>query len=547
MEEINYSLSTNPFLKRAHIKHQFSDDQLLELKRCLESPLYFFRNHYWVKTADGDEVLFDPYPYQIRILEALLENRLVIGNIGRQLGKSTIIIAFFLYNIIFFENREILLLSKTEEAAKELLVRIKFAYEKIPMWMQQGVVKNDAKTFELENKSKIKVAATTDTAGRSGSYWAVFADEFAFVQANMAQEFYTAALPTISSGKNTKFIIISTPNGMNLFYKLFMDAKKNRNGFVWVDAHWSEHPGRDQAWAEGLIKAMGPEKFNQEFLAEFSGASDTLISSVYLKTMVHDEAIFFQENFHAWEMPIPGHRYVTCVDISEGIGQDYTVVSVIDVTSLPYKMVGKYRDNRTSIMILPFIIKDISSKYNDAYSFIEIGGCSKNVGDQVARTLYYDLQYEYVLCTTFAAGRGGKKIRFAPDGKAELGVKMTQSVKSEGCSNLKHLVETQTLMIPDFEVIEEFSNFKKIGNTFKAEEGNHDDIVMSLVLFGWLSKAVDFETLTSTKVDEGDYLEEHQLLPDPIVFNGLEKDYMVEHGLVWELVDMIPPIGHFHK
>jgi hypothetical protein len=961
--------TNNPFLKKAYTPIEFTPHQIEELIKCQADPEYFLRNYYTLKTADGEEKLFEPYPYQLRFLRAMVDDRFVIGKIGRQLGKSSIVIAFLLHSILFFPNREILLLSKSEIDAIALLSRIKYAYEKIPQWMQQGVLRNDAKRFELENKSSIQVRATTEGAGRSGSYWCVFADEFAFVPANLAHEFYTAAYPTVSSGKQSKFIIVScvtknsyvftphgprrisefidnnqivnpnlgykvlpyavagkdklhqgdimvnsgvsktykiksqcsdlecspahklwvcdknghygwkkaedvqvgewiglryglnlwgnydsikdlqrtlsfkehsrfevplslnedlayflglflaegyarpiygvggdltggqvtitcgddiahvfeklglkysksddvhytvnskslflflkefgfdpalkaknkvvpdrlfmcsekvicsflrgyfdgdgtitqgqygiigacsassvlidqirillmnlgilsgrtyykttqtkkvkawserhvleismceqrklfmekvgfglkrkadkysynplkklvtkdyipfgrryfqieenktydrsenisraraiaagvcheivdpnikwdvvrkietgenevfdfslphveddpwchsvlyngyighqTPNGINLFYKLWMDAKAKKNNYTTVEAHWSEHPDRDEKWARQEEKALGSEKFAQEYLAEFLGSADTLISSSKLRMLVHSDPIFEQQNYQLWDMPKLNHKYVICSDIAEGIGRDYTVAVIIDVTSLPYQYVGKYRSNRISPLSLPKLLYSLGKQFNEAHVLVETGAACQGIGEQVGNTLYFELEYENVFCSTKGVGRGGQELEWTPGKTRNMGVRTTRATKAKGCASLKHLVENDQLIIPDFEAHEELSNFKKIGNTFRAEDTLTDDIAMSLVIFGWLCKQTNFEDLTETKViahDEGDLIL-------PLVYDGLNDpgDVIVdtENNLLWQRkVNFIAGIGY---
>lgn len=522
----------NPHLKRAYVDVHLTQDEVDEYVKCKDDPFYFLQNYYWIKTPGGQEKLFVPRPYQRQMLEEMINNRFVISKWPRQSGKSTIVVAFFLWVVMFHPNRETLILSKTEVDAKGMLARFKFAYEKIPMWMQTGILKWDATLIELENKSSIKVGPTTAAAGRSGSYNIVFLDEFAFVDGNKAQEFYTSVYPTITApaepgDEPTKLIIVSTPRGMNLFYDLWIGATEGKTSFIPIEVMWNDIPGRDEDWWQEQIQNLGDEeKVRQEFGGEFMGAENTLISGRVLDRMKKRDIIMplkSDNGLFIYEYPKPGHRYIICVDPSEGIGQDYSAFQVVDVTEKPYKQAAAFYHNRTDITTLPNIIYVVCKNYNDPYVFVEL---NNGLGDQVASTLYHDMEYENMCMTTRGLiGRPQKLTLGSSKFQTQLGIKTTNAVKNKGSANLKDVVENDDLIIRDKHTLREFTNFTKQGPSFKAEPGAHDDLVMCLVLFGWLVKDPTFEELAGKKIGRDyDELEELSRLPfvrtdgqDPVI------------------------------
>lgn len=537
MTRNNSNYNANPNLKRAFVPIGFTPKQILEIKKCKEDPYYFFKNYYYVKVVGRNETLFEPYPYQKEFLDLVLNQRYVICKMSRQCGKSTIIVAYMLWNILFHTNRDILLCSKDQNSAIDLLSRIKFAYEKLPFWLQQGITRWDQTKIELENKSSIVASATTLTAGRSGSYYLVFLDEFAFVNGNMVEEFYTSIMPTISSSPVSKLVIVSTPNGMNFFYRLYTQAEKQKNPFKFLTYDWTVVPNRDRKWANEQIAATSAEAFDQEYNVLFVGSSNTLISPAGLKLILEEDPAERKGKLDIWEYPKPGNKYVISVDSSEGVGQDYSVATVIDVTEKPYKLVAKYRDNRTSLLDLPNIVYSIARKYNFAYILVEVN----SIGMQVANTLWYQLGYENMFYTHVEPGRLGQRAILGWGKNRKLGVRTTDPVKRTGCANLKDIIENQQLIIKDFHVKMELSNFVRVRDTFAAKEGETDDIVMTLVLFAWLAKQELFEEMTNTSIQKKhpNQSAEELHIPFPIRYDYSETfhGFSDSSGTVWEPVN----------
>lgn len=520
---------------------EFTQDQVQEIARCSESMEYFLTHHYNIRVLNrGDgkpgEIPFDPYTYQTRMARSIEDNRFTIFKLPRQSGKSILVIGILLWYLLFTEDISIGILANKAASAKKLIKALKYAYERIPKWMQQGVLAWGVTHIELENGSEIMALATASDAARSHSFNIVYLDEFAFVPANVAEEFFAAVYPTISAADNTRMIITSTPNGFNFFYKLWDEAKKKDNSFVPMEIHYSEKPGRDAAWAERERRNIGHEKFAQEYLCEFTGAKDSLISST--KQLIRHKALYEEDGLAVYQEPQDGHRYVLVADTSEGIGQDYSAFSVIDITEPKFVQVARYYDNKTGVDVYPYIIHKTAQRYNSAHVLCELN----DIGDQVAKTIWWDLEYENVIMTR-AKKPFGQELTFMATKGSKPGVKTSTGVKRVGCSNLKHLVEDDVLEIRDWNTIQELSNFVKIGSTFQAKDGQHDDLVMGLVLFGWLVKQPGFEFLTSQQVkptqQKVDFVMP-KVFNTPNQLNSLGPGVMVDGGDVWHFVNSLP-------
>jgi hypothetical protein len=396
-------------------------------------------------------------------------------------------------------------------------------------------------SLELENGSKILASSTSASAVRGGSYNIIFLDEFAYVPANVAEQFFSSVYPTISSGKTTKVMIVSTPHGMNMFYKLWTDAENERNTYVPIEVHWSEIPGRDDKWKEETIKNTSLSQFNTEFECEFLGSIDTLISSQKLKTMAYRNPIQSNAGLDLYDKPQEGHTYVLTADVSRGTKNDYSAFIVFDVSQMPYKIVAKYRDNEIKPLLFPTKIYDIARAYNQAFVLIEVN----DIGEQVATTMQFDLEYDNLIMASMR-GRAGQILGGGfSGGRAQLGVRTTKAVKRIGCSNLKQLIEDDKLIIEDLDIISELSTFIVKGQSHEADEGCTDDLVACLFIFAWTSDQTYFKELTDMDVrqtmmrEQQDALEQ-DMAPFGFVVTGLEDDnigeVVDEYGTRWNPV-----------
>lgn len=523
----------NPKLKRSGVQVEYTNDQLIEITRCIKDPVYFIKNYVKIVNVDTGLVPFDMWSFQEEMVRGFHNNRFSIAKMPRQVGKTTTTAGYMLWAVLFTDDYKIAILANKGDLARDILGRIKYSYEYLPLWMQQGIMEWNKGNIVLENGSEISAYATNASGVRGGTYNLVFLDEFAFVPQNIAAEFFTSTYPVISSGKTTKVIIVSTPHGLNQFYKMWTDAIEQRSLYVPFEVHWSMVPGRDAAWREETIRNTSEEQFRQEFETEFIGSSATLIPGAKLKMLTFNNPAEKDEYLNVYEAPKEGHTYMAIVDCAEGVGLDYSVCSIIDVTELPYKHVAKFRDNKLSAFIFPTYVYNLANRYNRAWILVE----TNSVGQQVVDILHYDLEYENIFRIE-SHDIKGQHIASGFKKGAAYGVKTSKTVKKIGCSNLKTLIETDKLITTDFDTIAELNTFVRDKDSYKAEEGNNDDIVMTLVLFSWLSAQSFFKEITNSDVrqrllEERNIQMEEESLPIGILDDGLEEEKHFDGEDLW--------------
>ena len=530
----------NPNLKKVNTPVEFTKEQILEFQKCAKDPLYFMETYIRIVSLDEGLVPFKMYDFQKHIVRTIHDNRFTICKLPRQSGKSTTTVSYLLHYALFNPNSNIAILANKSSTARDILGRVQLAYENLPKWLQQGVINWNKGNIELENKSVIVAAATSSSAIRGGSYNIIFLDEFAFVPANIAEMFFSAVYPTISAGTRTKMIIVSTPYGMNQFYKLWTDAENKRNDYVPIEVHWSEVPGRDEKWKEATIRNTSPEQFQQEFECEFLGSVNTLISPAKIKTMAFKTPLTSNAGLDVFEDPQKDKTYVCTVDVARGVSKDYSAFIVLDVTQMPFRVVAKYRNNDIKPLLFPHTIEKVAKAYNHAHVLVE----TNDLGQQIAEALQFELEYDNLLMTT-NRGRAGQILGAGFSGRgAGFGVKMTKQIKKIGCANIKTLIESDKILINDFNIVEEMSTFVKRGQSWQAEEGNTDDLMMCLVIFGWLSNQPFFKEMTDTNArqmlyEEQQALIEQDMAPFGFVDDGVpdhEKPEVDEFGTVWHPV-----------
>jgi len=525
----------NPLLKKANVAHKWTKKQIAEYLECKENPVYFALNYVKIVSVDEGLIPFKMYDFQKDLVNKFHQNRFNIAKLPRQTGKSTVVVSYLLHFALFNDNSNIGILANKAATARDLLGRLQTAYENLPKWLQQGVISWNKGSMELENGSKIMAASTSASAVRGMSFNIIFLDEFAFVPNHIAEDFFSSVYPTISSGTRTKVIIISTPYGMNHFYKLWVDAQNNRNNYIWTEVHWSEVPGRDAKWKEETIKNTSQRQFTQEFECEFLGSVDTLIAASKLRTLAFDTPISSNKGLDVYETPNSKSEYIITADVSRGIGGDYSAFIVFDITTVPYRIVAKYRNNEIKPMLFPNVINDVARAYNNAYVLCEVN----DVGDQVASILNYELEYPNVLMCSMR-GRAGQIVGQGFSGnKTQLGIKMSITVKKVGCQNLKQMIEDDKLLFRDYEIISELTTFIQKKQSFEADDGYHDDLVMCLVIFAWLAVQDYFKEMTDNDVRKRIYEEqknqiEQDMAPFGFITTGLEGDEgFVDDGSVW--------------
>ena len=530
----------NPKLKRINMQMQLTEEQVREFVKCSQDPIYFIENYVKIITLDKGFIQISLYPFQRQAVKDINENRRVIVKAGRQVGKTTMVVGYILWYILFNEDKFVAILANKAPTAREILNRIKIAYESLPLWLQQGVRTWNKGDIELENNCRVMATSTASSAIRGYSISLLYLDEFAFVPSNIADEFFTSVYPTISSGETSKILISSTPNGMNHYYRMWTEAVENQNGFKHIEANWRQVPGRDQKWADEQRRVLGEEKFLQEMECEFMGSAGTLLSAAALKSLAFVKPMHLSENgIKVYQQPVQNRNYVIVVDTSRGKGLDYSAFSVFDVTEVPYRQVCTYKDNNISPLVYPQVINKVGRYYNFAYVLVEIN----DNGQQIVDSLFDDYEYENLLSTVDVKGKIA--LTWGYGNKSQRGIRTTKSVKRLGCSIMKNLIESEKLITQDFDTISELSTFIGKGGSFEAEEGSHDDMVMTLVLFSWMTNQSFFMDMSNTNIKQKLYEDqlrqiEEESLPSPLAGHVDVDNYdgsFVNDGALWKPVN----------
>jgi hypothetical protein len=477
----------NENLRNSGIRYHYTQDEINEIKKCKQDKEYFIRKYCHIINVEHGLMKFELYKYQSKLLKKISKSKRLIINAPRQSGKTITLAADILHYILFNDNKIVAIVAHKASGAKHVLSCIKLMYEYLPYWMQQGVKTWNKTKIKLENNNEIITGATTSSSIRGKSISYLYLDEFAFVGSGLFEEFYKSVYPTVASAKSAKIVMSSTPNGLNHFYKFWTEAIEKINGFKYFAVKWNDIPGRNTAWKKRTIAEIGLEEFKQEFETQFIGSNATLISAEKLRTLAVKKPIFkqFEGKLKIYEKPliengIP-HRYVAICDVAEGVGEDASTVQIIDVTTLPYKLVASYDDDIIPTNIFHTIIDMLAKQYNNAVVIIE----NNAIGTEVNNMLFEDTEYENI---------------FYADKKS--GIRMTKQSKKIGCAKLKVMLESDQLMINDFDTIHQLSKFIKIKKTFKGEGKSHDDLVTPLVLFSyfmgkrlWVEKWLDIENV----------------------------------------------------
>ena len=529
----------NPNLKPLAYQHDFSQEEIEEYIKCKNDPVYFIENYVKIITLDSGLQPFKLYDCQKKKVDCIMNNRRVVLMEGRQQGKTVTSAACILHYTIFEEDKTVAIMANKSAAAREVLNRYQIMYENLPIWMQQGVKTRNKGDVELENNSKVLTAATTAAAIRGKSVNWLYIDEAAIIPNNVADEFFTSVYPTISAGETTKILLTSTPLGYNHFWKFWNESLEGVNGFENMFIPYYEIPGRDDKWLEEQKQLLGDVKFNQEVMCEFLGSTNTLINAQTIQRLSTKDPEFTNNGLDIYESPQENHYYAITVDTSRGIGGDYSAFVVVDITEMPYKVVAKYRDNKIAPMLYPDIIGKVGKDYNNAFILVEVN----DIGQQVVEILHQEIEYENILSTVNEQQKQYVSPGFGKSTKH--GVTTSKQVKRQGCFAFKSLLEEQKMLVFDEHIIHEISTFTEKGNTYQADEGYHDDLVMCLVLFGWLSSQQFFKDMTDINTREGLYKQqmgdiETNLTPF-IRLDGQEEEAEVIDGDLWLTDDAYNP------
>ena len=498
----------NPQVKRDGVAEQWTEEKVKEYRKCMGDPAYFCRTYVKVVHLDRGLVNFNLYPYQEEMFKHFEDNRFSIVLACRQSGKSISSVGYLLWYALFHPEKTIAVLANKGATAREMLARVTLMLENLPFFLQPGCKALNKGSIEFSNNSRIIAAATSGSSIRGMSVNLLFLDEFAFV--DNATEFYTSTYPVVSSGKDTKVIITSTANGIgNQFEKIWTGAVQGTNEYKPFRVDWWDVPGRDEKWKEETISNTSQLQFDQEFGNTFFGTGDTLINA---ETLMSLRAIPYKEQYEGgniliYNQPIREHEYVMTVDVSKGRGQDYSTFNVIDISERPFKQVAVYRNNTISPLLFPNIIYKYATLYNEAWVVVE----SNDQGTVVCNGLYYDLEYENLHTTSATKANA-------------LGIEMNRKVKRLGCSAIKDIIETGKLDIYDEQTILEISTFIGKGQSYEASDGNHDDLMMNLVMFGYFVSTQFFADMTDINLKQMMFEDRMQAIQDDIVPFGFIDD-----------------------
>ena len=520
----------NSHLKKSQTEIEWTPELLKEYAKCAGDPVYFSKEYIKIIHVDRGLVPFDMYDYQKEICDKIFRSRRVAVLTARQSGKTTTAVAVILHYILFNEFKTVAILANKGDASREVMARVKLAYEALPKWLQQGIEEWNKGNIALENGCQVLAGTTSSSAIRGKSVNFLYLDEVAFIEGY--DEFFASVYPTISSGESTKLLMTSTPNGLNHFWKTCKGAKEGTNGYEYQEVMWYDVPGRDENWRKETIEALDHDeaKFNQEYCCEFLGSSGTLISGSKLKELYPEQPIAKAEGLIQYERADPDKQYVITADVARGKGLDFSTFNIFDISDMPYRQVAVYKDNLIGPVDFASVLYRAGMIYNEAGILVEIN----DIGGQVSDVLTLDLGYENLLYTQ-NNGRSGKVLSPGFGKNVDAGVRTTKLVKGVGCSMLKMLVEQNQLFIRDYDTIQELSRFSKKANSFEAESGFHDDLVMNLVLFAWMSEQqyfkdmTDINTLTKLREKTDEQIEQDML---PLGFCDVgDSDFYEDDGI----------------
>ena len=498
----------NPLVKRDGIIQDWAADEITEYQRCMKDPSYFTQKYVKIISLDKGLIPFDLYPYQKKMYKSFENERFNIVLACRQSGKSISACAYLLWFALFNSEKTIAVLANKGATAREMLSRITLMLENLPFFLQPGCKALNKGSIEFSNNSRIIATATSGSSIRGLSVNLLYLDEFAFVE--KAAEFYTSTYPVVVAGTNTKIIVTSTANGVgNVFYNIWQGAVQGINEFKPFRVDWNDLPGRDEEWKLQTIANTSQLQFDQEFGNTFFGTGDTLINAETLMSLQAKNPIRILEggSLLIYEETLKGHGYVMTVDVSKGRGQDYSTFTVIDISVNPFRQVAVYRNNIISPILYPNIIYKIAKVYNEAYVVIE----ANDQGGVVCNGLYHDFEYENMYLESSVKSN-------------KIGIEITRKSKKIGCSSLKDLMENGKLEIQDENTVKELSTFVAKSQSYEASPGNHDDLAMNLVLFGYFIYTSAFSNISDINLKELLFDERMKEIEEDVVPFGFIDD-----------------------
>ena len=522
----------NPNLKKAYVPIEWTEEQVQEVIKCSKDISYFIKTYVKIINLDRGLIDFEMYPFQEDMAKMIDDNRFTVIKTCRQAGKTTTSAAVVLWHALFNESYTVAILANKLSTAREILARVQRAFEYLPKWLQQGVVVWNKTNVEFENGSQIIASSTASSAIRGYSINFLYLDEFAFVPRNIQDDFFTSVYPTIISGTNTKVVITSTPNGFDLFYKIWINSVEGRNEYANFGVNWWDVPGRDEEWKEKTIANTSEDQFRQEFEAEFLGSANTLISPNILRSIAFTTPIstHYEGSLSIYKEPVKDGVYFCVVDTARGVGIDASAFVIIDVASVPYEVVACYKNNIIDPLIYPEVIHNVVKNYNEAYTLVEIN----DNGQQIADILHHDYEYDNIVFTS-VKGRAGQVIGGGFSSSVQRGVRTTKQVKRIGCSNAKTMIEKDKIKLHDFNLINELSTFIQKGTSYEADIGSHDDLIMCIVLFSWATNQEFFKDLTDTDfrkklMEDRDKMINDDVLPFGFIDDGSDIEEIINKG-----------------
>jgi hypothetical protein len=506
-------------IKKANKQETFTEQQIQELASCMDPDTgyeFFCRHFFYIQHPVKGKLLFDPFDYQVRLLSSYHNHRFNVNMLPRQTGKTTCAAGYLLWYAMFNPDQTILVAAHKYTGAQEIMQRIRYAYEDCPDHIRAGVTNYNKGSIEFENGSRIVSATTTGNTGRGMSISLLYCDEFAFVQPNIADEFWTSISPTLATGGRA--IITSTPNSdEDPFANIWKEAEKKFdehgnetvlgvNGFFSFTCHWSEHPDRDEKWKATELGRIGEERFRREYGCEFLVYDETLINSICLAGMEGKEPILKMGQVRWYKKPTDDMIYAVSLDPSLGTGGNYAAIQVIELPSMI--QIAEWQHNTTAVEGQIRILRDINKYIMDS--------CPKMNGANLYWSLENNTLGEAALVVIKNVGEENipglfvaEPMRKGHVRKFRKGFNTTHKTKIAACSRLKHLIETGKLKINSKPLISELKAFIANGITFKAKSGETDDLVsamllavrMSAVLADWDTRVFD---VMSDKFDGAD-------------------------------------------
>lgn len=501
----------DPQLRRENVKLSLTQDHVNEFVKCSNDPIYFIENYCHVNDPNFGLKIITLRDYQKRLIQSVHDSKYNILNLPRQSGKSTTLSLYLVWQICFKNDTVSAILANKEKTAREIFGKVLDCFRLVPQFLKPGVKEYNKSSIQLDTGSKIIIAATSESGIRGYTInGTLLLDECAHLATPMFNHFYESVYPTISTAKDSKIVLVSTPNGLNHFYKIWQDAVNKKSGYIPFTINWNEVPGRDDAWRKKEISNIGEENFKQEYECSFVGGHKCLFNQTTLEKITYKLPIMklYDGDLLVYQNPIKDRKYLLVCDISEGLGKDYHTMNIIDVTSFPFEQVAVYTNNTADLPVIPYIIEKIAKQFNDAMVLVENNGANK----VVTNILFSTIEYE----NTYADDK-------------EIGIRMTKTTKKAGIAKLKELIENQGIIINDFNTLKEMSNFIKKGESYKASAGNTDDIVMGLVLFSYFTN-LEFFAEWSGNTGKNDKLKEmydkklQQMMEDTILPVIIETD-----------------------